>query len=321
MAVNEILQFASTDTGTNLLTQAEYAADAQRVTGNQPGIARSKLVNKAARQANLMAAGLGQFIAQYQANNVVDTLTASQIADYLYNALVGSLAVTPPQFDNDTSLATTAFVQRALGNVRGADQYNGGTVNLIAADVGKLIVLGGGGSTINLPSTANCPVGSAFHFFGQGGLSTINAVDGQIIGVGNNNSSTSLTLTGNEYVTIVSGGLGNNWVVSNGTPMLKNSGPFLASVSPAGWQKLPSGLIIQWGTIDSGASGAVGLTFPVTFPVGCFGVFPVCGIRSGLTGVDMYGPYSYDRFGAVMLGSTNADSPAGMSFAYIALGY
>jgi hypothetical protein len=49
MATNEILRFAETDTGTNLLTQSEYAADSQRPIGNQPGVARSKLVNKALR--------------------------------------------------------------------------------------------------------------------------------------------------------------------------------------------------------------------------------------------------------------------------------
>lgn len=321
MATNEILQFASTDTGTNLLTQPEYAADAQRTTGNQPGIARSKLVNKSLRQASLLAAGLAEFIADYQSNNVTDSLTPQNIADYLLAALQGSLAVTPPQFDNDTSLATSEFVQRALGNVCSVVQYNGGTVNLLAADVGKVIVLGGGGSTINLPSTANTPVGAAFHFFGQGGISTINAVSGQIIGIGNNNTSATLTLTGNEYATIISGGPGNNWVVSNGTPMFKGSGPFLANLAPSGWQKLPSGLIMQWGTVNSGASGAVGIAFPATFPNVCLGVFPVCGIRSAFTGVDMYGPYSFDNYGATILGSTNADTAAGMSFTYIALGY
>lgn len=87
MATNEILPFASTNTGTNLLTQAEYAADAQRTTGNQPGIARSKLVNKSLRQASIMAAGLAEFIADYQSNNVTDSLTAQNIADYLVAAI------------------------------------------------------------------------------------------------------------------------------------------------------------------------------------------------------------------------------------------
>lgn len=95
MATNEILPFASTNTGTNLLTQAEYAADAQRTTGNQPGIARSKLVNKSLRQASLIAAGLAEFIADYQANNVTDSLTPQNIADYLLAAITANIPVVP----------------------------------------------------------------------------------------------------------------------------------------------------------------------------------------------------------------------------------
>lgn len=95
MATNEILTFASTNTGTNLLTQAEYAADAQRTIGHQPGIARAKLENKALRQASLMAAGLAEFIADYQANNVTDSLTPQNIADYLLAAITANIPAVP----------------------------------------------------------------------------------------------------------------------------------------------------------------------------------------------------------------------------------
>lgn len=87
MATNEILQFASTDTGTNLLTQAEYTADAQRATGNQPGIARSKLVNKSMRQSSLLAATLAQYMANRQASNVTDTKTVAQLEEMLRLAI------------------------------------------------------------------------------------------------------------------------------------------------------------------------------------------------------------------------------------------
>lgn len=108
MATNEILQFASTNTGTNLLTQAEYSADAQRTTGNQPGIARSKLVNKALRQSSLLAAGLAEFIADYQANNVTDSLTPQNVADYLLAAIQANIPVVP-----DASTTTKGKVQLA----------------------------------------------------------------------------------------------------------------------------------------------------------------------------------------------------------------
>lgn len=81
MASSFILRFCQNDIGTNLLTQSEYLDDAQRLTGNQPGTARSKLNNKIMRQTALMSAGLAAWIAQNQATDVVDTLTETQIRD------------------------------------------------------------------------------------------------------------------------------------------------------------------------------------------------------------------------------------------------
>ncbi|CAB4150065.1 hypothetical protein UFOVP558_70 [uncultured Caudovirales phage] len=69
---NNILPFAPTDTGTNLLTQVEYAAAADRTIGNQPGVASSKLVNKAIRQSAFMASQLAQYIADKLAGSVLD---------------------------------------------------------------------------------------------------------------------------------------------------------------------------------------------------------------------------------------------------------
>lgn len=87
MAANEILGAVSTDTGTNLLTQAEYVADAQRLTGNQPGIARAKLVNKMLRQVSLIAAAVGEYIAGRQTVDIVDSLTPANTALYLHTAM------------------------------------------------------------------------------------------------------------------------------------------------------------------------------------------------------------------------------------------
>lgn len=118
MATNEILPFASTNTGTNLLTQAEYAADAQRVIGHQPGIARSKLENKALRQASLMAAGLAEFIADYQSNNVTDSLTAQQVADYLLAAITSNIPIADSTKRGIIETATAAEVQAGIDGDR-----------------------------------------------------------------------------------------------------------------------------------------------------------------------------------------------------------
>lgn len=69
---NEILKFCETDTGTNLPTQAAYTADVQRTTGNQPGIAKSKLVNKALRQSAWISKVFADYLIQQTGGNVTD---------------------------------------------------------------------------------------------------------------------------------------------------------------------------------------------------------------------------------------------------------
>ena len=84
---NTILEFCPTDTGSNLESDAAYLANAQRVSGNAPGIADLTLVNKALRQATLLAASLGQLIADHQSANVVDTLTPAALEALMITAI------------------------------------------------------------------------------------------------------------------------------------------------------------------------------------------------------------------------------------------
>lgn len=264
MATNEILRFAETDTGTNLLTQSEYAADSQRPIGNQPGVARSKLVNKALRQASLIAAGLAEYIADNQANNITDALTPQNIADYLQAALTGALGVTPPQFDNDTSLATTAFVQRALGNNSNFINY-AASQTLTASQVGQYIRFNlSANGTCGLPAPNAVPAGSRLIIQNAASASwqlTISTPSGNISGPGRNGiAGTTLVLTGGvaAQMEFVSDGV-SVWYAVNGN--------FAASLGSNGWQRLPNGLIVQWGseTVTSNAGNAT-RSFPLTFP-------------------------------------------------------
>lgn len=52
--------------------------------------------------------------------------------------------------------------------------------------------------------------------------------------------------------------------VGNGQNQIPDMAAFASSLSSTGFQKLPSGLIIQWGIV-SGASNYT-VTYPVTFP-------------------------------------------------------
>lgn len=83
---NDILPFCPNDTGLNLLTQVEYAADGQRDIGNQPGVARSKLVNKAMRQATFIASQFAQFVANKTGTDVLDDGNASALLAKIVSA-------------------------------------------------------------------------------------------------------------------------------------------------------------------------------------------------------------------------------------------
>lgn len=99
MAINEILPFATVDTGTNLLTQAEYAVDAERDIGNTGGTyARSKLVNKSLKQTSTISSGLAQFISEHQLDDIVDTMTPQEIADRIVLAFYNIAASTARNF-------------------------------------------------------------------------------------------------------------------------------------------------------------------------------------------------------------------------------
>ncbi len=71
MATNQILPFGA-NAGANVLSPAEYAALAARGSGFQAGVAKSKEVNTALRQAAFAAAMVGQFTANKSGLDVLD---------------------------------------------------------------------------------------------------------------------------------------------------------------------------------------------------------------------------------------------------------
>ena len=77
--------------------------------------------------------------------------------------------------------------------------------------------------------------------------------DGFITGLGN------VTTSGNVTASNIS--LGN-------VTMSQNN--LLGSMSTNGWQRLPSGLIMQWGSVSSHSSATI--TFPIPFTTACFSV-------------------------------------------------
>ncbi|ABE45630.1 gp53-like domain-containing protein [Polaromonas sp. JS666] len=177
---------------------------------------------------------------------------------------------TPAQFDNTTKAATTAFVQRALGNYQDAISVAANTV-LTAADFGKVIFVdaSGGPRTITLPLVTQS--GAALKIYKSD--SSANAVtvvtSGSNVIVGTNNfaggtSSSSVILrTVGDFLDLCATGGGSYYGLSSGGA---------ASVAASGYQKLPSGLIIQWGVFTGNATpgNPVAVTFPLTFPTALY---------------------------------------------------
>lgn len=174
-------------------------------------------------------------------------------------AFTGSpVAPTPPQFDRDTSVATTEFVGRALGNLNGVETLYSNT-SLAASYVGKLISLAGVNAT--LPAANSVPAGSALVFLGSGGSQQVIRSGADLV-----MGQTNLAIKQGDSVVLVSNG-NDHWLAVAGAAQLSISPLFTASLAGNGYQKLPSGLIIQWGNTELLAAGASRtITLPLAFP-------------------------------------------------------
>jgi hypothetical protein len=172
----------------------------------------------------------------------------------------GDTGVTPPQFDSSTLIPTTAFVQRAAGNYSAIVNVNA-TQTLPASQSGSMIYLGapGGAYNIGLPPLAT---GLVFRFYNSS-LAAINIVtnDGSKIFCGGiNATSFALPPSGSIELFCAAGA----WIVINGNGA--------AQIATPGYQKLPSGLIIQWGQATCAAGTTSSTTFPIAFPNACLNV-------------------------------------------------
>lgn len=308
--------------GANVLTPAAYAALSTLIqNGYQSGVAQSIQVNTTLRQATFVASAIAQIIA----NDGVDALDDGNITGFVAKFIqaINDQGITANQFDSSAKLSTTAFVQRALGNYRDVIQYTNSTTNLSASDIGKTVICGGGSNTLNLPLASTVAKGSAYAIFSQGGTNTINVTGSDILGVGGNISSTSFQLIGSDYAIVVASG-SNSWSVVSGTPMLKQSSVFSASLGASGYQRLPSGLIIQWGQYNSGIGDGspVTITFPIAFPNGCASIGSLLQWNTPVTGSSVQGMHGY----ILSLSQANffvsdAGSVGNVGFTWIAIGY
>ncbi|PNG40392.1 phage tail protein [Pseudomonas asplenii] len=220
----------------------------------------------AGKPGSLIPATWGNSVTQ-EILNVVQAagLTPNESSN---NQLLGALRspalfMTAPQFDGGRSAATSEFVQRALGSYASARGIFAAT-QLTQADVGCSIGLGGNATyTVTLPDAAAVPSGAtiSLHCRNSAPVTVASKTGTQISPQGA--YLASIVLNNGESANFVrESGV---WVVY-GTAALKYSTNYAAQFGTAGYQKFPSGLILQWVTGGSDANGNMTVSLPIRFP-------------------------------------------------------
>lgn len=93
---------------------------------------------------------------------------------------------------------------------------------------------------------------------------------------------------------------------------------FAKSLATSGYQKLPGGLIVQWGALPSfGGNSSSTITFPIAFPTSCFGI-STTPTANDLT-FDSYLMYKSLTATSVLVGNGGPNGTSGGM--YIAIGY
>lgn len=147
---------------------------------------------------------------------------------------------------------------------------NASTALTAANACGIVIGNAGTGITATLMAAADVSVGDRVAFFNKGaGDMTVACAGADTITV-NTTTVTSLVVGPGDSLVLESDAAGTFFAVS-GSVLISYASAFAASFGTSGYQKLPSGYIRQWGTMNSGnASGT--WTFPIAFPTACYGV-------------------------------------------------
>jgi hypothetical protein len=170
--------------------------------------------------------------------NNIATAVASK-ANYASPNLTGlPTAPTASAGTNTSQLATTAFVKTALDVAAANIAITGGTIDNVDITGGTIVDL-------DAPLAVNSG------------------------GTGKNTLALNNVLLGNGTAAVkeVAPGANGNVLTSDGTEWKSVPLAFDESLSTNGYQKLPGGLIMQWGTATTtdGQGGTV-VTYPIPFP-------------------------------------------------------
>lgn len=180
---------------------------------------------------------------------------------------------TAAQFDSSLKLATTAFVNDAIGGLRRTVYSLTQGQVITPAMVNSMIYAGGTVNSATLPLLSSVPTGSTLTFAAISSSITLLRQGADTIWVTSTNSAlTAINVNLGDTLTLVATSFG--WVCAGGSAMFAyqgETGVFASLLSSNGYQKLPGGLILQWGSIISGTTPST-FTFPIAFPTAVLNV-------------------------------------------------
>lgn len=267
MPTNDFKQLASS-VGANVATQANYAANSSlQNNGFASGVVDSLMFNKALRQSSGIAAMIAQFIADNQASNVADD---------------GNLVTLEAQF-----LAATKSVIKSQGLQPSTVTPIATSTTLTAADAGKQFAISGtpGAFTITLPLAAAMKLGDRIEIHNISATNIVVSRQGTEFIYPGSSGAASFTLQPGDSVVLTANNVSGNYWLASGNGTLWGQNRFASSLAGQGYQKLPSGLIVQFGSVVAGAAGQTGYSFPLTFPSALVAVATSVVISTGSIGV------------------------------------
>jgi len=191
-------------------------------------------------------------------------------------------APTPAQFDNSGKLATTGFVKNS-GLLFSAYSGLNGNGAIPVSSLGSALSFGGTMNAATLPDASSVRIGDAILLFNatsSGGAVTVSALANQTIFIGSSTVQSYVHGYTESALLVCIGA--NTWAMVGGSMLLSRSASlFGSSAAASGYQKLPSGLMLQWGRASLPNSNVQHtFSFPVAFPNACLSLV---GIEFGST--------------------------------------
>lgn len=235
-------------------------------------------------------------------------------------ALAGTpTAPTPARFDVSTNLATMAALQARgfqysrfvsfSGTLLGNVSHVGGVVHCSGATTGSYSLPDS--SANNLPLGANVRVQN----WGATNLGlAVQGSDKMQENIDGTSSATTRLIPPDSYVDCLYIGTGL-WLLT-GTGVQGKTRLFGSSLGASGWQRLPSGLILQWGQTAVATGSDVTTTLPIAFPSAFSSVVVTQGYTAGSNSIGYAGasPVSQSSFVWRATGTNNGHN-------YLAIGF